>query len=86
MALREKHNLKHKVKTFKINLDDEVMIKGEEKNCQPWKIGILNHLYIGKDNSIRVAQLDIRQKLIDRPIQLLYLLKLHCEGIRRKTN
>ena len=63
-----------------------MMIKGEGKNWQPWKIGILNHLYIGKDNIIRVAQLDIRKKLIDRPIQLLYPLELHCKGIRRKTN
>ena len=56
------------------------MIKGEEENRGHWKIGIVNHLYIGQDNSIRVAQLRIG-KLIDRPIQLLYPLELHCEGI-----
>ena len=44
VALREKHNLKHKDKTFKINVGDVVMIKGEEKNCGHWKIGIVNHL------------------------------------------
>ena len=57
------------------------MIKGEEKNRGHWKIGIVNHLYIGKDNIIWVAQLGIGKKLIDRPIQLLYPLELHCEGI-----
>ena len=57
------------------------MIKGEEKNRGHWKIGIVNHLYIGKDNIIRVAQLHIGKKIIDRPIQLLYPLELHCEGI-----
>ena len=31
VALREKHNLIHKDKTFKINVGDVVMIKGEEK-------------------------------------------------------
>ena len=56
------------------------MIKGEEKNRGHWKIGIVNHLYIGKDNIIRVAQV-IGKKLIDQPIQLLYPLELHCEGI-----
>ena len=35
VALREKHNLKHKGTAFKINVGDVVMIKGEEK-----KIGI----------------------------------------------
>ena len=57
------------------------MIKGEGKNRRHWKIGIVNHLYIGKGNIIRVAQLHIGKKLIDRPIQLLYPLELHCEGI-----
>ena len=57
------------------------MIKGEEKNRGYWKIGIVNHLYIGKDIIIRVAQLVTRKTLIDRPIQLPYPLELHCEGI-----
>ena len=47
------------------------MIKGEEKNRGHPKIGIVYHLYIGKNNIIRVAQLRIGKKLIDRPIQLL---------------
>ena len=50
------------------------------------KIGIVNHLYIGKDNIIRVAELRIGKKLIDRPIQLLYLLELHCDGITTTNN
>ena len=32
VALRETHNLKNKDKTFKINVGDVVLIKGEEKN------------------------------------------------------
>ena len=79
--LREKQNLKHKDKTFKINVDDAVMIKGEEKNREYWKRGIVNQLHIGKGNIIWVAQLRIGKKLIDRPIQLLYPLELYCEGI-----
>ena len=58
-----------------------MLIKGEEKNRGHWKIGIVNHLYSGKDNIIRVVQLRIRKKLIDRPIQLLYPLELYCEGM-----
>ena len=64
VALREKHNLKHKDKTFKINVADIVMIKGEEKDQGHWKIGITNNLYTGKNNIIRVAQLRIGKKLI----------------------
>ena len=92
VALREKHNLKNKDKTFKINVGDVVLIKGEEKNRGHWKIGILNHLYNGKDNTIRVAQLHIGKKLIDRSIQLLYPFEfpvkiLHQQTrMKRKTN
>ena len=77
---------------FPINVGDDVLIKGEEKNRGHWKIGIVNHLYNDKDNIIRVAQLRIGKKLIDRPIQQLYSFEFHCESItpqlrmRRKTN
>ena len=56
VALRGKHNLKTKDKTFKINVGDVVLIKGEDNNRGHWKIGIVNHLHCGKDNIIRVAQ------------------------------
>ena len=75
MALREKHNLKHKDKMFKFNLSDVVMLKGEEKNRGQWKKGIVNHLHIGKGIIIWVTQLCIGKKLIDNPIQLLYPLE-----------
>ena len=61
------------------------MIKWEEKNRGHWKIGTVNHLYNDKDNIIRVAQLRIWKKLIDRPVQLLYPWELHCEGITTKN-
>ena len=73
LALREKDNLKNKDKTLKSNVGDVLMIKGEGKNQRHWKIGIVNHLYIDNNNIIRVAQLRTGKKLIDRPIQLLYL-------------
>ena len=82
VAPRLKHNRKHNGKTFRINVSDEVMIKGEEKNRRHWKIGIGNDLYIGKDSIIQVVQLHIGKKLTDRPIQLLYPLQLHSKGIK----
>ena len=57
-----------------------MLIKGEEKNRGHWKIGIVNHLYNGKDIIIRVAQLRIGKKLIDQPIQLLYPLESQSGG------
>ena len=85
VAVRKKPNLKNKDKTFKINVGDVVLIKGEEKNRGHWKIGILNHLYNGKDNTIRVAQLHIGKKLIDRSIQLLYPFELPVKILHQQT-
>ena len=59
VAFREKYNLKSEDKPFKINVGDIVLIKRQEKNREHWKIAIVNHLYSGKDNIIRVAQLRI---------------------------
>ena len=70
--------MKHKDKTFKINLGDVVMIKGEEKNRGQWKISIVNHFV---NHFYIVVQLSIGKKLIDQPIQLFYPLELQCEGI-----
>ena len=36
VALRERHNLKNKDKTFKINVGDVLMIKGEDKTRAHW--------------------------------------------------
>lgn len=61
------------------------MIKGKEKSRGHWKIGIMNHLYIGINSIIRVAQLRIGKELNGRPIQLLYSLELQCEVITTKN-
>ena len=79
--LRSGISISNDVMRLYINLGDVVMMKEEEKNRGHWKISIVNDLYIGRDNIIPVAQLRIGKKLIDRPIQLLYLLELHFEGI-----
>ena len=59
VALREKHNLKNRNKTLKINIGDVVMIKGEEESQGNRRIGIVNQLYNSKDCIIRVAELRI---------------------------
>ena len=53
VALREKHNLNHKEKPVKINMNDVVMRKGNEKNPGRWKIGIIENIFMGKDNTVR---------------------------------
>ena len=60
------------------------MIKGENKKRGKWKIGIINELFQGKDDQIRGVRVKTPHGYLDRPIQLLYLLELHCNRYKTK--
>ena len=46
-ALREQHNMKNEVKEMNAKPGDVVLIKGDECNCEKWKIGIIDTLIKG---------------------------------------
>ena len=79
-ALRGRHNLIHNEKSMKININNVVMIKRDEKNHRKWKIGIIEDIFMGKDNAIRSVRIRTWKSIIERPIQLLYPTKLYCES------
>ena len=54
------------------------MIKGESKKREKWKIGIISELFQVKDDQIRGARVKAPLGYLDRPIQLMYPLELHC--------
>ena len=85
-ALREKHNLSHKEKPVKTNINDAVMIKGDEKNRGKWKIRIIENIFLGKDNTIRSIKIRTGKSVIERPIQLLYPMELHCDSKSTTSN
>ena len=81
-ALREIYNLSHKEKPVKINIKDVVIITGDKKNCGKWKIGIIKMvriIFMGKDNTTRSIKLSTRKSIVEKPVQLLYPMKLHCD-------
>ena len=84
-ALREWPNMQHKTKAVNINVGDVVMIKGESKKKGRWKIGIISELFQGKDDQIRGAWVKTPSGYLDRLIQLLYPLELHCSGYKIKS-
>ena len=61
------------------------MIKGESKNREKWKIGIINKLFHSKDDQMWGARVKAPRNYLDRPIQLLYPLELHCNKYKTKT-
>ena len=84
-ALCERHNMQHKFKSVNINVGHVVMIKDESKKRGKWKIGIISELFQGKDDQIRGARMKIPRGYLDRPIQLLYPLELHCSRYKVKS-
>ena len=83
VALREQHNLNFRDKQANIQIGDVVIIKGESKNRGTWKLAIVEKLHTGKDNVIRAVGLRTAKNYLERPIQLLYPMELHCNTIRK---
>ena len=64
---------------MQILLDDIVLIKADEKQRGKWNIGMVDNLYRGKHGVIRAVELRTLKSYIERPIQYLYPLELHCD-------
>lgn len=58
---------------------DVALIKGEEKNRGKWKIGVVTDLIPGKDGVVRAVKLRAGKSYLERPIQFLYPMELHCD-------
>lgn len=67
------------------NVGSLVLIKGEEKNRNKWKIGKVVRLIRGRDQVVRGVQLQTGKGTIERPIQLIYpALELQCDVNQHK--
>ena len=82
VTLRERHNLSDKHKLATNHIGDVVIIKGESKNGQHWKLIIVEKLHSVKNNVIRAVGLQTKKKYLEQPIQLLYPMELHCSTVR----
>ena len=78
-GLRERHNLKHSGKKPSIAEGDVVLVQGEKKDRNYWKLGIVNELVVGRDGIVRAAKLRSGKGMLERAIQHLYPLELLCD-------
>ena len=62
------------------------MIKGDEKNCGKWKIEIIENIFMDKENQIKSIRIRTGTSVIERPIQLLYPMELHCYSKSTTSN
>lgn len=78
-ALRERHNLMHRVTKFQPKKGDVVIVKTDNKNRGTWPLAIVNEVYPGSDGVIRTVQLRTAKSMLERPVQHLYPLELECD-------
>ncbi len=78
-GLRERHNLKHKTKEHVLKQGDVVVIRGDDRNRNKWKLGVVDEMIKGKDDVVRAVRLRAGKSFLERPIQHLYPLELSCD-------
>ena len=78
-ALRERHNCNRNVKSPKLGVGDVVMVRSDEKNRAKQPLGIVEELISGRDDVVRAVKLRAGKSYLERPIQHLYPLELHCD-------
>ena len=78
-ALRERHNLVHKTANYQVRVGDTVLVRSDSKNRGKWSLAIVQQTYPGRDGHIRAVQLRTSKRVIERPVQHLFLLELQCE-------
>ena len=62
-----------------LKVRDVVIVKSDEKNWEKWQLGIVEHLYPGRDGVVRAVKLRAGKNYLERPVNHLYLLKLSCD-------
>ena len=61
---------------MQVSLGDIALIKGDGKHRGKWNVGIVDR---GKDGVIRAVGLRTSKSYIERQIQYLHPLELHCD-------
>ena len=82
--LRSRHNI-IKGNDLKLKIGDVVIIKGDERNRAKWKLGIVEEFITGRDGVVRGAKLRAGRSYLERAIQHLYPLELHCDGRKKEA-
>ena len=79
-SLREIHNMRcRKENRLALAIGDIVMIKGEERNRNLWRFGIVIEPFKGMDESARAAKIRCGKLELERVVKHLYPVELHCD-------
>ena len=84
-GLRESHRRAGGEQTPHPNSGDVVIIRDDNKNRNHWKLAVVTDLIRGKDDIVRGAKLKTGRDILERAVQHLYPLELHCAQMPRKS-
>ena len=71
---------------MQVSLGDIVLIKGDGKHRRKPNVGMVYKLYRGKDGVIRAVGLRTSKSYIERQIQNLHPLELHCDVEKQQSS
>ena len=77
--LREQHRQAGGKQTPYPKVGNVVIIRGESKNRNLWKLAIVTALITGSDGIVRAAKLKSGKETLERASQHLYPLELACD-------
>jgi hypothetical protein len=78
-ALREQHRRAGGVQTPHPKVGDVVIIRGDSKNRNHWKLGVVEELIQGRDGKTRGAKVKTSNGILERATQHLSPLELSCD-------
>ena len=70
-GLRERHKIVRGSKAEYPKVGDIVIVKGENKNRNTWKLGKIVRLITGRDGVVRGVELQTGNGRLERPLQLI---------------
>ena len=78
-SLRERHHLQGEKKIKSPEIGEMVIIKGDEKNRNLWRLGKVVELIHGRDGAVRGAKVQTGKGVLERTPQHLYPLEMSCD-------
>ena len=84
-SLRQRYQANTRSTTGHPNEGDIVLIKGDEKNRNKWKIEMVTKLICGKAKVVRGVKLQSGKATLERLVQLIYPLELKCDVRKCET-
>ena len=78
-SLRERHKAQADPNHSYPGVGDIVIVSNDDKNRNTWKLAKVTQLFTGRDNRVRGVRLQTARGELERPIQAIYPLELHCD-------